>query len=257
MNRRDHVAPAFITHTFHPTMLTLVVAICLIHATTFAQSDRQPRQIQPRLPDASSIYVRKPEDRRWQIRFNGPIQVPPGIGVIVHDRQGVILVNTMAPAGDYSREAPYVITVPADGKVGDYRIVLTSHRENLSQQVTPITDFDLEVYAGPSIAMPHHTPPMHFVTPADVEMITITSRFNRPDIRATDQSVPTQGEPVRDETNWKVPVQVSPGVTYRMRLVGSMGFYPNAYFAYDAQRLFVPDPQLDNLKWWRLFREEP
>lgn len=239
-----------------------LLAVALAGAFLFAaaltlQAARPKIVLRPLMPVSSCTYVRETADQAWRLRFKGPVAVAPGIGVLVHDARGKLLVHALVPVGAYSDEQPHVIEVAADGVAGDYRIVLSSHRDNLFSQVTPITDLALEVYAGPSVAVAHYTPPMHFMTPPQADTITVSSRMKALDIRAADQAVPAMGQPVADDAEWKIPVKVTAGVKYWIKPAGSMGFYPNAYFAYDPQRLFVPDLQFDDLKWWRLFRAEP
>ena len=230
----------------------LVAAVVLWPSALPARAAEKPT-VRPYLPTASCYYVRAEKGRAWRVRFNAPVTVPPGIGLIVHDKEGVIRAKTLVPPGEYSPQTPYDVAVPAAGADGDYRIVLSGHSANLNPQVTPLTDLAREVFSGPTLSMPHYTPPLYFVTPGGVDKITISSRAQKLDIRKPDKSAPPMSEPVQDELNYKIEVQVGPGVHYWIRPVGFMGFYPTAYFAYAPERLFAPDPAFEKLKWWRLF----
>ncbi len=110
--------------------IPLFFAAVLLAAASSAGQAVPPAPRNPPKPVAFDLYVREPADQAWHLYFVGkvPVHAWAGAAMIVHDASGRILRREVIPRGEYAEDNPRVITIPADSRTGDYRIVMVGHQ---------------------------------------------------------------------------------------------------------------------------------
>lgn len=92
----------------------------------------------------SPVVLREDQDRAFDIHLRGTIGAD-GMDVQVFGPDSQLVQRTQAPGNTAERAAPFTITVPADGKTGQY-VVLLGAREGQDELSVPLTDLPGEVY---------------------------------------------------------------------------------------------------------------
>ena len=198
-------------------------------------------------------YVREETDREWHLRFQGPIQPACGMYLVVHDAQGRFLAHQAIPEGRHTAASPYVVTIPADGKTGDYKIVLLGTQMDFFSLPLPLTDLPLEVYGGRCFIFDDNLLKPCFEVPTGVTNVVLSPQRNARVLRADgavvaelekQKRLDAKGRPVMD-------VAVAAGTPYLLE-PASRYFKcdPPLFLACSPERWFAPDPALDKVKWW-------
>jgi hypothetical protein len=110
--------------------IPLRFAALLLAMASSAEEAALPAPRNPPKPVAFDLYVREPADRIWHLYFSGkvPVHAWAGAALIVHDAAGLIVHREVIPRGEYAENNPRVVTIPADSRTGDYRIVMVGHQ---------------------------------------------------------------------------------------------------------------------------------
>jgi hypothetical protein len=95
-----------------------------------------------------AAFVRESVDQVWHVRIAGVLPTPPGLYLIVYNERGDIVSHHAVPAGSYPAEAPFVLTVSADGVAQQYVIKILGSYQNCFGITLPMTDLPFEVYGG-------------------------------------------------------------------------------------------------------------
>lgn len=136
-------------------MIVLTAIVGLLSTGLGSQASAQA--VAPDAPLArrltiNALYVREAQDQAWHIRIMNGMPVLPGGYVVVYNESGDIAYHGEIPAGAHSPEAPFVVTVPADGAAQQYVVKLLSSKGvggwNRYNGPMPMTDLPFEVYAG-------------------------------------------------------------------------------------------------------------
>lgn len=245
--------------------------------------------------EMNAAYVRETKDQAWTIRISGDFPAPPGLYFIVYNEKGDVALKSPVPAGSYSPEAPFVLTVPADGLAQQYVIKWVGATGpvgcNYFRGPLPMTDLPFEVYGGFSgysaVLWTQggrfyilHPPPsgkqlrrVSFQVKPGVESITFTGSAN---LRILDD----RGAVVAEGKSYKAPpppaagskatpaagltVKTRPGQIYWVDPGKDPGFETaegseKVYVTFDPERWFSPSLtwELDTRPWEKgLFKYE-
>lgn len=82
---------------------------------------------------ATGYYFREVTDQPWRLTFVGTIPSLPGGFLLLHDSHHRVIAKRHIPHGQYPPDEPFAIEVPADGRVGDYRLLILGQQEDLPE----------------------------------------------------------------------------------------------------------------------------
>jgi hypothetical protein len=205
---------------------------------------------------ADGYYAREVKDQEWHLRLTGEIPSLSGAYILVHDAAGKTVHHGIIPHGRYPSDKPHVVTIKPDGIVGDYKIVLVGHQNDMLGVAVPYTDLPFEVYGGHSFALGHNSGIQPcFRAPAGVFKMKLGAY--KGSLKVLDPAGKTVADTrvggQTEKYDSMIEFDVKPGVTYRLQLDC---FYfrssiPGTFFmTFDPARWFCPNPALDQVKWW-------
>lgn len=199
-----------------------------------------------------AAYVRETSDRPWTVRLGKGVMSRPGCYIIIHNAAGRILVKQHVPYTGQTDGEATTIHVPADGITGDYRIVFVGFQNDSFGLDLPLTDLPLEVY-GPRNFAARRPNKLMFRPAPGVKEMTFSSysgglRILRDGKRVADTAI---GD-VKNPKFGPVTFAVDPDGVYQVDPYGCFYFSSDTpvYLTFDIGRWFVPDPALDDVKWW-------
>jgi len=210
---------------------------------------------------AKKYYLREADDQIWQLRISGKISSLCGIYVIIYDKNKKVIFNGEVPGGNYPITKPYVVNIPKDGITGDYAVKIIGAQDDYMKINLPISTLP-EVYYMESTTIGHDkNRKVHFKVPEDKEIIFSAYKNH---LEVKDSS----GKVVADTRNGKyggsaykakfrycnyIPLKCKKGEVYTI-LPQSFYFRSNTglYVMFKADGWFVPNQQLDKIKWWKL-----
>jgi hypothetical protein len=203
---------------------------------------------------ASGYYVREAEDREWRLRIVGETPSLCGAYMVIHDEAGKLLHHGEIPHGSHTADKPFVVTLPRDGRTGDYRIVIVGHQEDMLGLQTPITDLPLEVYGGTHFTVGHDPVAVYFRAPEGLTKLTVGAYAGHLQVIKDPGGLVAdtkKGYVDKKGRNNLVDFQPEPETLYRIE---RQCFYftaqPAIYLAFDPARWFAPSPKLQDVKWW-------
>jgi hypothetical protein len=213
---------------------------------------------------ANATYVRESTDREWYVRIRGGIPSRCGAYLLVHDAAGAVIWHGVLPAGAYADDAPHELRIPADGRTGDYRLVLIGHQNDKLGLRTPLTDLPHEVYGGNYFTIGHGPGARvclqvsgpdtklwfagykgHLqVRGADGETVVGDTRER---IRQERHDYTVDLDLKADTVYWVTPYQC-----FYFRIRHRDDADRPVFLAFDPTRWFQPDAGLQQVKWWQL-----
>ncbi len=207
---------------------------------------------------ADGYYARETTDGPWHIRIVGTVPSLCGAYVLVFGAGGDIVFRARIPHGTYPEDAPLLLKVPADGVTGDYKIKVIGHQRDLLGIQVPMTDLGAEVYGGTSFTIGHDEGRRIAFKVADQEELTVSAYKGHLKVRDAAGRVvaDTCGTP-------ETPPQVSRYsnlVTFPAKAGETYWIEPTAFYfgaksrlflTFDPDTWFLPNPLLDEVKWWR------
>jgi hypothetical protein len=214
------------------------------------------------LLQGSAYYAREDTDREWHVRLVGTIASFGGAYIVIHDAKGKSVYHSAIPRGDYTEANPFHVAVRADGITGDYKITLVGYEGDLLGIKLPLTDLP-EVYGGTRFTLgPVSGPQPSFQVPEGVRRITLAAYKGQVRVLKTDKTVvadsASQGRYAGDgaDKNFRfcqvVEVPVMAGETY---VLAPQCHYLRCqeplFLTFRAAQWFLPDPALDDVKWWK------
>lgn len=232
---------------------SLLAGVMILGLASPALAQPKDQQPEPRLM-MSSIDLREPVDQAWQIRIAGEVPSRAGMMLIMFDAQGKLHLKQHLPYGVYPADQPLVIDMPADGITGDYRLIAIGFQEDIRGLLLPVSTLPLEVYSGTYFAA-RNTPPILFKAAPGVEVYHIRSYLVGQQLYEGDEVVlDTQKNGVQEGRNWFAPLKPRPDAVYSFRKMNVFYFGAKEplHLCFDIQRWFVPDPKLNDIKWWEL-----
>ena len=209
---------------------------------------------------AAGYYVREIKDQEWHLTLTGEIPSLAGAYVVVHDALGRLVYGGVIPHGKHPAEKPYRVTVKPDGIAGDYKIIILGYQDDLLGLLTPFTDLPLEVYGGGSMSMGHdpNAKPF-FMAPEGVTKMKLGAYAGHLQIydAAGALVADTRKGGVKEKYDNTIEFPVTPGKVYRFERQSMYfrSYTPGAFFiALTPDRCFVPNPELEKVKWWELVK---
>ena len=206
---------------------------------------------------ADGYYAREVRDQEWHLRLVGEIPSLCGAYVVIHDAAGKIIHHGMIPHGTYPADRPYVATIKPDGIVGDYKIVMIGHQNDILGVAAPYTDLPFEVYGGVNFTIGNAPGvDLYFQAPEGIAKMNLGAYCGHLKVLDSAGKVVADtrvgGKPKKYDMT--VEFAVKPGETYCLQ---RECFYFNSYipgtlfFAFDPARWFCPTSTLDRVKWWQ------
>jgi hypothetical protein len=205
---------------------------------------------------AGGYYAREVKDQEWHLRLVGEIPSLCGAYIVIHDAAGKIVYHGVIPHGQYPADRPYVVAIKPDGTVGDYKIVMVGHQNDLLGVTVPYTDLPSEVYGGANFTIGHEpdVEPL-FRAPDGVTKMSLGAYKGH--LKVADQTgrvvADTRVGGVLKKYDMTTDFDVKPGDTYRLQLecFYFRSYLPGTLFiAFDPARWFSPTAALDQVKWW-------
>lgn len=205
---------------------------------------------------ADGYYGREPKDGVWHIRLVGEIPSLCGAYLVVHDAAGRTVHHGPIPHGLYPAERPFDVAIPADGRAGDYKIVLVGHQRDKLGVTWPFTDLDAEVFGGCTFAISRDAGRLPaFRAPPGIDAMKLGAYKGH--LQVLDEAgtvvADTRVSGVEEKYDRTVEFAVTTGAVYRLK---RDCFYFRDYLgkrlfmAFDPARWFFPDPALDDVAWW-------
>lgn len=249
--------------------ISIRVLLCLA-ALVFAASEfAHAQQAVAHHIMARNMYVREPNDRAWQLRISGRVPSFAGIYLVVHNAQGKLMYSGHVPQGEYSADNPKVISFPADGMTGDYKINILGQQDDYLGLNLPLSDLPLEVYSATYISLGGNPANMPiFKAPPDVKELAI-SGVGAPlqiydedknliiDTKTNGKRITGADDPLKKRFGSSDIIAVFPVQPEKFYRLSSTAMYLQTrevlFFAFERERLFQPDTaKLDAVKWWEL-----
>jgi hypothetical protein len=216
---------------------------------------------------ANGIYLREATDAPWNLTLTGRIGSLCGAYLLVLDAAGKVVHQGVIPHGEYPAERPLRIPVPADGVAGDYLVKVIGYQDDVMGLAMPLSDLPLEVYGHHSFAVAHELKavPVWFRLPAGQTKLTLGGYKGHLLLRDA------QGKTVADSKLDGYYAGEKHGQKFRFCHVMELELQPETdyqlyreclyfssaeplYLVFERARWFVPDPRLDELKWWETVR---
>src|SRR5690606_20980903 len=148
----------------------------------------------------------------------------PGCFVIVHDAEGDLLLKRHVEHGTYTAESPLEIAMPADGRAGDYRIVIVGFQNDTLLLHLPLTDLSLEVY-GHTFYAARTRAHLLFRVPEGVEQLHFYARNGCVRIHQGDRAIlDVAKDGTKKGSVIIASLAVEPGVDYRVEPYGTFYF---------------------------------
>lgn len=201
-----------------------------------------------------SAFARETVDQAWSIRLVGSVPSLPGCFLIVHDASGKQLVRRVIPHGEYPPDKALKMEFPADGSAGEYRIVLVGFENDLMSLQLPLTDLPLEVYGGDHFAAAA-TSRLFFRAPAGKTSMPVASYGGSLRVFENDKEVlDTKRDGKLERYDWRAELPLKADAVYRLEPYACRYFraHEGIHLAVDPAHWFVPDPKLEEFKWWQL-----
>lgn len=199
-------------------------------------------------------YAREDKDREWHIRVTAPVKPACGIYLLVHDAGGKILLQQAIPEGSYSPAEPFTVTIPADGKTGDCKIIVLGSQMDFQSVLLPLTDLPFEVYGGRCfIFFDNLNPEPCFQVAPGVTNIVLLPQGNARVLKRDGTVVAELARKNRLDTKGRrvMDVVVSANTTYILEPASRyLKCDPPLFLARSPELWFFPDPALDKVKWW-------
>jgi hypothetical protein len=210
---------------------------------------------------AAGYYAREVRDQEWRLKLVGEIPSLSGAYVVVHDAKGRLVYGGVIPHGKYPPEKPYQVAVKPDGIAGDYKIIIVGYQDDMLGLMTPFTDLPLEVYGGGTMSMGHDANAKPFFkVPEGVTKMKLGAYVGNLQVydAAGKLVADTRKEGVKEKYDNTIEFPVIPGQVYRFerQTMYFRSYTPGAFFiGVRPEKCFVPDPELDKVKWWELVKE--
>lgn len=186
----------------------------------------------------SEAIVRETLDQDWTLRLRGTVPSLAGCYVLVHDSAGNLLIKRHIPHGEYREGHPLELTVPKNGRVGDYRIVVVGREADVRGFGLPLTDLQFEVY-GHSLFATRSQGPLWFQAQPGSAQQKFSGTSG--EVRVLREMQPVAGP-------------LEPGQIYALDT--SKTFYfsanPGVFLSFSPERTFIPEAKIQEIAWWRL-----
>lgn len=233
---------------------TMVGLLCLAAARLTAVAAAQETNLHHVM--AGGYYAREVRDQEWHLRLAGEVPSLCGAYVVIHDAAGKTIYHGLIPRGQYPADKPFSVAIPPDGIVGDYKIVLVGHQNDMLGVAAPYTDLPFEVYGGVNFTIGHAPGVnLYFQAPPGITNMNLGAYCGH--LKVLDPA----GKVVADtrvggkprKYDMTIEFDVKPGETYCLQ---RECFYFNSYMpgtlfiAFDPARWFCPNPALDQVNWW-------
>jgi len=191
----------------------------------------------------NEVCVREKSDQTWSLRIQGRVPSMAGCYVIVHEARGNLVLKEHIPYGDYTGDRAQTLTIPKDGWVGEYRLVVVGRESDIRGLELPLTDLKSEVY-GRTLFATRARKPLWFLA----EKGEAAQKFSG---TSGVVQILKDGKPLVD----------APQVGELYSLDTSKTFYfkatPGAYVSFSSERVFLPDANLEAIAWWQLTDQAP
>ncbi len=249
-------------------MAALAVCFCCIARLNAAPQDPTIKPLLTRQLQFQSCYVKEDADLAWKIRLSGNMPDGPGLFVIVYNETGDIVHRAAVPCGEHTAENPYVITIPADGKIQQYVVKLLGQEDNLRNLTLPLTDLSHEVYGDGSWysfgqGKSGDRRIVAFQAPADGSVMKFSGY--KGDYRILDDlgavvadskdKVPLDPNGRNAQPKVKMDLTLPPGKTFWLEPYGVqyLASETNLYLTFNPERWFEPNLAWDlkSRPWWK------
>lgn len=203
---------------------------------------------------SEGYYFYEKEDREWHINFKGKIPSFCGFYFILFNEKGNIFFCGAIPTGDYS-EKPYTIKIPKDNVIGFYKGVIVGEEAVLDSLFLPLSDLEYEVYGGDYFAT-HYKGRLYFKVDSNDKYILGAYKGNLKVLNEkgeiiADTKITKKQEKYDNLTEFqgeKDKIYILEKECRYFRVKGDK----KIYLSNDINKLFIPDPNLEKIEWWKL-----
>ncbi|MCM8803272.1 MAG: hypothetical protein NC827_08210 [Candidatus Omnitrophica bacterium] len=203
---------------------------------------------------SKGYYFYEKEDREWHINFKGKISSFCGIYFILFNEKGDIFYCGVIPSSDYS-EKPYTIKIQKDKITGFYKGVIVGEETITDSLSLPLSDLEYEVYGGDYFAT-HYKGRLYFRVESDGVYVLGAYKGNLKVLNEkgeiiADTRITKKAEKYDNLTEFEAKKDnvyiLEKECRYFKVKEGKKIFLSN-----DAKKLFIPDPSLDKIEWWKI-----
>ncbi|MCM8808715.1 MAG: hypothetical protein NC934_00885 [Candidatus Omnitrophica bacterium] len=203
---------------------------------------------------SKGYYFYEKEDREWHINFKGKFSAFCGIYFILFNERGDIFYCGVIPYGDYS-DKPYTIKIPEDKITGFYKGVLVGEERTIDSLILPLSDLEYEVYGGDYFAT-HYKDRLYFKVEKDELYVLGAYKgnlkvLNEKGEMIADTKITKKTEKYDNLTEFqakKDDVYILEKECRYFRVKNDK----KIFLSNDAKKLFIPDPALDKIEWWKI-----
>jgi|GEM_PF-4630116 len=199
---------------------------------------------------SEGFYFYEKEDKEWHINFKGKIPSFCGFYFILFDTKGNIFYSGAIPSSDYS-EKSYTIKIPKDNIAGFYKGVIVGEEAVFDSLSLPLSDLEYEVYFAT-----HYKGRLYFQVDSDDIYILGAYKGNLKILNEKEEVIAdTRITKKQEKYDNLTEFNGKKGITYILEKECRYFRIKNnkkIFLSNDPKKLFIPDPELDKIEWWKL-----